>query len=126
MKAYRLLSDINRRTLISTVALLTMTVITVCQPQDATAQQIPPAASPAFSFAVVGDTRPMMYLPLKEGQTDLNKFFVEMFGLVMPEKIAEAVVKRDVKLIFDPVTKELIKVTMPFEVQDRSHDTDSG
>ena len=57
----------------------------------------------------------MMYLPLKEGQPDLNKFFVEMFGLVMPEKIAEAVVKRDVKLIFDPVTKELIKVIMPFE-----------
>ncbi len=68
-----------------------------------------------FSFAAVGDTRPMMYLPLKEGQPDLSKFFVEMFGLVMPEKIAEAVVKKDVKMIFDPVTKELIKVVMPFE-----------
>jgi len=33
---------------------------------------------------------------------------------VMPEKIAEAVVKRDVKLTFDPVTAELIKVVMPF------------
>ena len=33
----------------------------------------------------------------------------------MPGKIAEAVVKRDVKTIFDPVTKELIKVIMPFE-----------
>src|SRR5882757_7020828 len=68
-----------------------------------------------FSFAAVGDTRPMMYLPLKEGQPDLSKFFVEMFGLVMPEKIAEGVVKRDVKMIFDPVTKELVKVVMPFE-----------
>src|SRR5713101_8274169 len=37
-----------------------------------------------FSFAAVGDTRPMMYLPSKEGQPDLTKFFVEMFGLVMP------------------------------------------
>src|SRR5258706_7541458 len=67
-----------------------------------------------FSFAAVGDTRPMMYLPLKEGQPDLNKFFVEMFGLVMPEKVAEAVVAKDVKMIFDPGTKELIKVVMPF------------
>ena len=37
-----------------------------------------------------------------------------MFGLVMPEKIAEAVVKKDVKLIFDPATKELIQIVMPF------------
>jgi hypothetical protein len=51
------------------------------------AQQAPPAAS-AFSFAVVGDTRPMMYLPYKEGQPELHKLFVEMFGLVMPEKAA--------------------------------------
>ena len=57
----------------------------------------------------------MMYLPLKEGQPDLNKFFVEMFGLVMPEKVAEAVVAKDVKMIFDPATKDLIKVVMPFE-----------
>ena len=57
----------------------------------------------------------MMYLPHKEGQPELNKLFVEMFGLVMPEKIAEAVVKRDGKMIFDPVTKELVKVVMPFE-----------
>ena len=33
--------------------------------------------------------------------------FVEMFGLVMPERVAEEVVKRDVKLIFDPATNEL-------------------
>ena len=103
-------SGINRRILLSTLA-----VLPIFQPWAAMAQQAPSAASSAFSFAAVGDTRPMMYLPLKEGQPDLNKFFVEMFGLVMPEKIAEAVVKRDVKLIFDPVTKELIKVIMPFE-----------
>jgi hypothetical protein len=56
----------------------------------------------------------MMYLPPKEGQPDLVKLFVEMFGLVMPEKIAQEVVKKDVKMIFDPVTKELIQIIMPF------------
>src|SRR5499427_4303238 len=68
-----------------------------------------------FSFAVYGDSRPMMYLPFKnDGQSDLTKLFVELFGLVMPEKVAEEVVKRDVKTIFDPATKELIRVIMPF------------
>ena len=67
-----------------------------------------------FSFAAYGDSRPMMYLPVKDGQPDLVKLFVEMFGLVMPEKIAEEVVKRDVKLIYDPDSKELIRVIMPF------------
>jgi hypothetical protein len=101
---------ISRRVLLSTLALLP-----AFQPRAAMAQQAPPAASSAFSFAVYGDSRPMMYLPYKEGQPELNKLFVEMFGLVMPETVAEAVVKRDVRLTFDPVTKELIKVVMPFE-----------
>ncbi len=56
----------------------------------------------------------MMYIPLKEGQPDLNKFFVEMFGLVMPVRVAEDLVAKNVKMIFDPVTKDLIKVVMPF------------
>ena len=77
------------------------------------AQQSGPAAP--FSFAAYGDSRPMMYLPQKDGKPDLVKLFVEMFGLVMPEKMAEAVVKRDVKLTFDPASKELIQVVMPFE-----------
>ena len=55
-----------------------------------------------------------MYLPSKEGNPDLNQLFVEMFGLVMPEKIAAEVVKKDVKMIFDPATKELIQIVMPF------------
>ena len=71
-------------------------------------------AASGFSFIAYGDSRPMMYLPLKEGQPDVNKLFVEMFGLVLPEKVAEEVVKRDVKLTFDPITKELIQVVMPF------------
>src|SRR6476619_1226726 len=103
-------SRINRGVLLSIVALLpALWLATV------TAQQAPSAPRSAFSFAVYGDSRPMMYLPYKEGQPVLNKMFVEMFGLVMPDKVAEAVVKRDVKTTFDPVTKELIQVVMPFE-----------
>ena len=104
----------SRRFVLGTLAALpTASLPLVAGVQTATAQaQLPTGAG--FSFAAVGDTRPMMYLPLKEGQPDLNKFFVEMFGLVMPEKVAEAVVAKDVKMIFDPVTKELIKVIMPF------------
>src|SRR6476659_9741010 len=95
--------------------LLAFLAVLALQRQAATAQQTRPAVNSGFSFAVYGDSRPMMYLPYKEGQPELNKLFVEMFGLVMPEKVAEAVVKRDVKMIFDPVTKELIKLVMPFE-----------
>ena len=69
------------------------------------------ATGGGFSFAAVGDSRPMMYLPTKAGRPDLVKLFVEMFGLVMPPKVAEEVVQRDVKMTFDPTTKELIKVS---------------
>ncbi len=67
-----------------------------------------------FSFVAYGDSRPMMYLPQKDGKPELTKLFVEMFGLVLPEKVAEEVVAKDVKMIFDPATKELIRVIMPF------------
>ncbi|CDM56343.1 hypothetical protein LPU83_0663 [Rhizobium favelukesii] len=72
------------------------------------------ASKAGFSFAAYGDSRPMMYLPSKEGSPDLTQMFVEMFGLVMPEKVAKEVVEKDVKLTFDPTTKELIQVVMPF------------
>jgi hypothetical protein len=111
MKSDRPSSDINRRVLLSSMALLPALS---GMPFTATAQQVSRPSDSAFSFAVYGDSRPMMYLPYKEGEPDLNKLFVEMFGLVLPEKVAEEVVKRDVKTIFDPVTKELIKVIMPF------------
>jgi hypothetical protein len=109
-------NDPSRRLVLSALAALpafSVQLVANAQAQTTTAQA-PSTEGAPFSFAAVGDTRPMMYLPLKEGQPDLNKFFVEMFGLVMPEKVAEAVVARDVKMIFDPATKELIKVVMPF------------
>ena len=83
-------------------------------PTPAQAQTQTTSAGKGFSFAAYGDSRPMMYLPSKEGNPDLTQLFVEMFGLVMPEKVAEEVVKKDVKMIFDPATKELIQIVMPF------------
>jgi hypothetical protein len=94
--------ELNRRGLLSSLAMLPM-LSSLVAVKNAAAQQ----TDSGFSFAVCSDSRPMMYLPVKEGRTDLAGLFVEMFGLVMPEKVAEAVVKRDVKMIFDPTTKEL-------------------
>jgi hypothetical protein len=44
--------------------------------KNAAAQQ----TNSGFSFVACGDSRPMMYLPVKEGRTDLVELFVEMFG----------------------------------------------
>src|SRR5262245_57231190 len=104
--------ELNRRGLLSGLAMLPV-LSPLLAGKKAAAQQ----ANSAFSFAVCGDSRPMMYLPVKDGRPDLVGLFVEMFGLVMPEKVAEEVVKRDVKLIFDPATKELRQVIMPFMSQ---------
>jgi hypothetical protein len=40
---------------------------------------------------------------------------VDMFELVLPVHVAEAVVKKDVKLTYDPATKELVQMVMPFD-----------
>jgi len=91
------------------VALAAMLLL---QPRVATAQQTGSAG--AFSFAVYGDSRPMEYLPTKAGRPDLVALFTEMFGLVMPEKMAQEVVDKHVKMVFDPATKELTTIVMPF------------
>ena len=39
---------------------------------------------------------------------------VDMFELVLPAKVAPEVVQKDVKLIYDPSTKELVEMVMPF------------
>jgi hypothetical protein len=58
-------------------------------------QQAPRAADSGFSFAVYGDSRTMMYLPPKADQKEeTTKLLVDMFNLVLPEKIAEEVVRR--------------------------------
>src|SRR5580765_8621516 len=84
----------------------------------ATAQTPKPAsqsASAAFSFAVYGDSRSMMYLPYKSDQEAAARdLMAEMFELVLPEKVAEEVVQKDVKLVYDPATHELVEMVMPF------------
>ena len=73
------------------------------------------AADSGFSFAAFGDSRTMMYLPPKQDQKDeAIKLMVELFNLVMPEKTAEALVKKDVKLTYDPATGDLVQIVMPF------------
>lgn len=74
-----------------------------------------PKSEPGFSFAAYGDSRTMMQLPSKEAEKDETiKLLVEIFNLVMPEKYAEEVVRKDVKLIYDPATDELVQIVMPF------------
>ena len=71
-----------------------------------------------FSFAVYGDSRSMMYLPYMETQKEeATNAMVDMFELVLPQKVAAGVVQKDVKLIYDPTTKELTQVIMPFMTQ---------
>jgi hypothetical protein len=103
--------NLDRRALLSGAAVMPVAGAALLA---GTSHAQPAAGRNGFSFAACGDSRPMMYLPRKGGRPDLVKLFVEMFGLVMPERVAEAVVARDVKMIFDPATKELAQIIMPF------------
>src|SRR5689334_20618786 len=90
----------------------------VLRPRTAAAQQTTGVGSRSFSFAVYGDSRSMMYLPYKSDQKDeAIKLMVDMFELVLPEKVAEEVVRKVVKLTYDPSTDELIQIVMPFETK---------
>src|SRR5436190_5961083 len=106
-------SGIDRRALLSVLA-----VLPAIAPQSAFAQQTGPATGSAFSFAVYGDSRSMMYLPYKSSQRDeAIKLMVDMFELVLPEKVAEEIVRKAVKLTYDPATGELVQIVMPFETK---------
>src|SRR5450432_4238490 len=108
MKSIAFYSGINRRALLSTLALLP-----ALRPLAANAQQTKPSSG--FSFAVYGDSRSMMYLPYKLDQREAAiKLMVNICDLVFPEKTAEEVVQKYVKLTYDPVTNELIQIVMPF------------
>src|SRR6476620_2246546 len=73
------------------------------------------AATAGFSFAVFGDSRTMMYLPHRSDQkADAVNYMVDMFELVMPEKVAREAVAKAVKLIYDPASGELVQIVMPF------------
>jgi hypothetical protein len=107
------LFGMNRRVLLSSWALLP-----ALQPQTAIAQQNRRGGNLPFSFAVYGDSRSMMYLPYKSDQREeAIKLMVDMFELVLPEKVSEEVVRRDVKLTYDPATNELMQIVMPFDTK---------
>jgi hypothetical protein len=40
------------------------------------------------------------------------KLMVDMFELVLPEKVSEEVVRRDVRLTYDPATNELVQIVV--------------
>src|SRR5260370_42142736 len=93
----------SRRLVLQTLAALPVISMPLVASVRTAVAQTPIVTAAGFSFAAVGDTRPMMYLPLQEGQPDLNKFLLEVLGLVMPEKVGEALVAKDVKMISDPL-----------------------
>src|SRR5215475_2020301 len=111
MEPIAISSGINRRVLLSSLALLP-----TLWPRTAAAQQARRGDTLPFSFAVYGDSRSMMYLPYKSDQREeAIKLMVDMFELVLPEKVAEEVVRKDVRLTYDPATNELVQIVMPFE-----------
>src|SRR5580704_8321093 len=82
---------------------------------SAIAQNAKTTATSGFSFDVYGDSRSMMYLPYRASQeADARTLMVDMFDLVLPEKVAAGVVQKDVKLIYDPSSHELVQLVMPF------------
>lgn len=67
----------------------------------ASAQKATPAA---FSFDVYGDSRSMMYLPYKEEQeAEARELMVDMFELVLPQKVAATVIRKNVKLTYESI-----------------------
>ena len=72
-------------------------------------------AKPGFSFAVYGDSRTMMNLPYrKDEEAEARKLMADVFALALPPKEAEETAKKHVKLTYDPETKELAQMVMPF------------
>ncbi len=67
-----------------------------------------------FSFVAYGDSRSMMYLPYTKADTaKIHAALVRLFSLILGERVAEAIVQKDVKLSFDPKTGALTGVEMP-------------
>ena len=88
MKPIILSSGINRRVALS--ALATIPALSTTLLTSSVRAQTNPGAVSAFSFAVYGDSRSMMYLPYKSAQRDeAIKLMVDMFELVFPEKISK-------------------------------------
>lgn len=73
------------------------------------------AQAESFSFVALGDSRPMMYLPYtKDDEDKVHAALVNIFSLILGEKVAEELIKKDSKITFDPDTGVLTQVEMPF------------
>ena len=104
----------SRRLVLGTLAALpVISVPLVAGMQPATAQAPLPTGA-GFSFIAYGDSRPMMNIPSNYGRPEVTKLLAESFGIILSEKTAEEIVQKNVKMTFDPVTKELIQLVMPF------------
>ena len=105
----------NRRGLLSGLAMLpALPSLLAGSARSAAAEK----AQSGFSFAVYGDSRSMMYLPYRQDQREeATKLMVDIFALVLPEKVADEVVRNDVRLTYDPATGELVQIVMPFETK---------
>jgi len=90
-----------------------------CQQATAGSEKASPPPPPnrgGFAFAVYGDSRSMMYLPYQESEkAEAQKLMVDLFSIAMPEVLSEIVVKRKVKMSYDPTSRELVQLVMPFE-----------
>jgi len=85
------------------------------QPLAVSAQEAKHPASGGFSFDVYGDSRSMMFLPYQQDQeAQARQYMLNLFEFVLPETVANAVVQKYVKLTYDPETKELVQLVMPF------------
>jgi hypothetical protein len=102
-----------KRTMRVCFFLFELTAVLTLQCLTATAQQM--SHHSGFSFAVYGDSRSMMYLPYKADQEpEARQVMAEVFELVLPPDRAKELVKKHVKLIYDPDTHELTQMVMPF------------
>ncbi|MCP8937438.1 metallophosphoesterase [Alsobacter sp. SYSU M60028] len=101
---------LDRRDLISALAALSVAPAALTSLAGSAAAQEPSG----FSFLVYGDSRPMLYLPFKlEEREEAIKLLTVMFALILPEKVAEETVRREISLTYDPETHELVQIVMP-------------
>ncbi|HXJ20741.1 MAG TPA: metallophosphoesterase [Polyangia bacterium] len=99
-------------------SLVVASLSTGCQKATAGGERATPVTSNSggFSFAVYGDSRSMMYLPYQESQkAEAQKLMVDLFSIAMPEILSDIVVRRKVKMFYDPTSHELVQLVMPFE-----------
>ena len=110
--------ELITRVLTSIVSAIVITVLGAGYAAGRDSEPAAPVVDSGFSFDVFGDSRSMMYLPDKSDQkAEATKLMVDMFKLVLPEKVAASVVEKDVKLIYDPDSGELLQIVMPFMTQ---------